>query len=58
MHQLFIIHADIKDINMMYSPTYKKIVFIDFGTAYCLNNGAGHTTIIKKFFGTPFFSSP
>jgi serine/threonine protein kinase len=31
MHQLKIVHRDIKSDNIMYSPTYKKNVLIDFG---------------------------
>ncbi len=31
MHKLNITHNDIKPQNILYSPTYKKLVFIDFG---------------------------
>ena len=31
MHMLQIVHRDIKPSNIMYSPTYEKHVFIDFG---------------------------
>jgi len=31
MHMLRIIHMDIKPMNIMYSNTFKKNIFIDFG---------------------------
>ena len=31
MHSLKIIHGDIKIANIMWSKTYKKNVFVDFG---------------------------
>jgi serine/threonine protein kinase len=31
MHQLNITHNDIKPANIVYSPKFKKLVFIDFG---------------------------
>ncbi len=31
MHRLKIVHRDIKPQNIMYSSTFKKDVFIDFG---------------------------
>jgi serine/threonine protein kinase len=31
MHQLNITHNDIKPDNIVYSPIFKKLVFIDFG---------------------------
>jgi serine/threonine protein kinase len=31
MHQFYITHNDIKPDNIVYSPTYKKFVFIDYG---------------------------
>lgn len=36
MHSLKIVHRDIKPDNAMYSQTYKKTVFIDFGTCMVL----------------------
>lgn len=34
MHQLGLIHKDIKPENIMYSPTLKKCIFIDFGISH------------------------
>jgi serine/threonine protein kinase len=31
MHSLKIIHGDIKPSNIMWSPKFNKLVFIDFG---------------------------
>lgn len=36
MHALKILHADIKQANIMYSFTWKKCVFIDFGITNCV----------------------
>ena len=33
MHSLKIVHRDIKDKNVSWSPTFKKWVFLDFGFA-------------------------
>lgn len=33
LHELKIVHYDIKPENIMYSKYYKKFVFIDFGLA-------------------------
>jgi serine/threonine protein kinase len=38
MHMLQIVHRDIKTSNILYSPTYKKLVFIDFGCTDVLIN--------------------
>ena len=31
MHKLHLVHRDIKPENIMYSPSLKRMVFIDFG---------------------------
>lgn len=36
MHGLKILHADIKQANIMYSASWGKCVFIDFGIANCV----------------------
>jgi serine/threonine protein kinase len=36
MHMLKFIHRDIKPANIIYSKTFKKHVFIDFGSSSCL----------------------
>lgn len=37
MHQLKVIHSDIKPPNVMFSPSYQKNVFLDFGVAEVIN---------------------
>lgn len=51
MHSLGIIHGDIKSENIMWSPTYHKNVFIDFGFTKMLNEQIGQRTK-TAFFGT------
>ena len=56
MHILKIIHRDIKPDNIMYSPTFRKLVFIDFGGCLIINEPIGVKTS-TRFFGTSKFSS-
>lgn len=44
MHILKIIHQDIKPDNIMYSPTFKKLVFIDFGGCLMVEEPLGLKT--------------
>jgi serine/threonine protein kinase len=37
MHQLKVVHSDIKPPNVMFSPSYQKNVFLDFGVAEVIN---------------------
>ena len=51
MHSFRIIHGDIKFENIMWSPTYKKNVFIDFGLSKFLKEKIGELTK-TYYFGT------
>jgi serine/threonine protein kinase len=51
MHSLKIVHRDIKFDNIMFSPTYKRNVFIDFGGCIFLKEQLGYRTL-TKFYGT------
>jgi serine/threonine protein kinase len=42
---LQIVHRDIKPLNILYSPTYKKPVFIDFGCSDVIKNTIGSLTM-------------
>jgi serine/threonine protein kinase len=51
---LQIVHRDIKPLNILYSPTYKKPVFIDFGCSDAIKNTIGKLTL-ASFQGTMNF---
>jgi serine/threonine protein kinase len=51
MHGMRIVHNDIKPENIMYSPLYKKNVFIDFGISNILSKIIGYKTL-TDFKGT------
>ena len=53
---LQIIHGDIKPSNIMYSPTFKKHVFIDFGCSEGLKKNLGQKKT-TNFFGTASYCS-
>ena len=55
MHSLHIIHGDISTDNVMYSPSLKKFVFIDFGLSRILKEEKGEKTE-TFFFGKINFS--
>lgn len=57
LHSLKIIHGDIKPENIMWSPTFKKNVLIDFGLSLFLSEKPGFKTL-TNYFGTYQFSSP
>lgn len=57
LHELRIVHGDIKPDNVMWSPTYRKLVFVDFGLSCCPSQKIGEMTY-TVYFGTPMFSSP
>ena len=44
MHSLQIVHCDIKPANVMFSPSLKKFVFIDFGVSRILREKKGEKT--------------
>lgn len=47
MHMLKIVHRDVKPSNIMYSPTFKKHVFIDFGCTDGLKESLGMRSLTK-----------
>jgi serine/threonine protein kinase len=51
MHQLKVIHSDIKPANVLYSTSYGKNVFLDFGVAEVVNQEIWESTL-TKFKGT------
>lgn len=51
MHSLGIIHGDIKLDNIMWSNSFHKWVFIDFGLSQVLSEKPGERTF-TKYFGT------
>lgn len=51
MHSLKIVHFDIKPDNIMYSPTFKRTVFIDFGLSEAVPISAGQR-MLTLFRGT------
>ena len=51
MHQLKIVHRDIKEKNIGWSPSLKKWVFLDFGFTTCLEENFGEQTK-TEFIGT------
>ena len=57
MHHFKIIHLDIKPENTIYSSTYMKAVFIDFGFSEIVKEECGYKTL-SIFKGTPNFCCP
>ena len=51
MHFLKIIHGDVKNDNLMYSPSFGKPVFIDFNCSRVVKEPIGCKTL-TKFKGT------
>lgn len=56
MHKFQLIHYDINPNNIMFSPHFKKPVFIDFGFTSAVVEVPGMKTL-TIFRGTPAFSS-
>lgn len=51
MHKFGLIHFDIKPDNLMFSPTYEKAVFIDFGLSELVHIQVGQKMLVS-FRGT------
>jgi len=51
MHKFNIIHFDVKMSNLMFSPIFKKAVYIDFGLSEIIKEVQGFKTKFK-FRGT------
>ena len=51
MHSLKMVHRDIKPLNIAWSPSFEKWVFLDFGFATILEENRGNKTY-TKFIGT------
>lgn len=45
MHSLNMVHSDIKETNIGYSPNFKKYVFIDFGISSILPEHLGEKSM-------------
>lgn len=56
MHMLQVVHRDIKPTNILFSPTFNKNVFIDFGGTEVLKEFLGKKTL-TKFIGTASYCS-
>ena len=52
LHKHKIVHMDIKPDNIMFSPTFKKLVFIDYGFSEIIEEEVGFKTLVT-FRGTP-----
>ena len=52
LHQLKIIHSDIKPDNIMFSPSQNKLILIDYGFADIVHEDQGFNTL-TSFRGTP-----
>ena len=56
MHTLRMVHRDMKDQNIGWSPEFQRWVFLDFGFAKILGEKIGEKTI-TKFIGTFHFTT-
>jgi serine/threonine protein kinase len=57
MHQLNLVHMDIKLENVMFSQTYSKFVFIDFGLSRFISESRGYKKKIN-FSGSLIYATP
>ena len=57
MHKIKLVHLDIKDENIMYSPYFNKLVFIDFGLSKFIKQEVGFKTV-TNYIGSINFWSP
>ena len=56
MHKMKMVHLDIKPENIMRSPAYNKLVFIDFGLSDFIQESQGEKTL-TKFVGSANYCS-
>ena len=56
MHSINFVHCDIKPDNIMFSPTYRSLVFIDFGLSNIVREPIGFKSK-TRYKGTLNFSS-
>ena len=56
LHHFKIFHLDINPSNIMYSPNFQKLVFIDFGFSETIELEPGHK-VSTTFKGTPEYVS-
>ncbi len=54
LHKLKIIHKDIKPENVLFSPSYNKFVFTDFGISHNIIENLGYKTM-TFYEGTPIY---
>jgi serine/threonine protein kinase len=54
---LKIVHQDIKPDNIMFSPIFKELVFIDYGVSKIIREVPGQRTL-TRFVGTLDYCSP
>ena len=57
LHKLHIVHQDIKPDNIMMSPTFQKLVFIDFGLSTFIKEKIGKKKL-TFYVGTAEYWSP
>ena len=57
MHQDRLLHQDIKIENIMFSPTFNKLVFIDFGLSTFISEDFGLKTL-TRYVGSINYWSP
>ena len=56
LHRNRVVHMDIKPDNVIFSPTFKKVVFIDYGFSEIIEEEVGFKTL-TAFQGSPQFIS-
>jgi serine/threonine protein kinase len=57
LHHFSIVHLDIKPMNILFSPSSKKLVFLDFGFSKLVKEILGQRTR-TEFLGTPQYCGP
>lgn len=56
MHQINLVHMDIKPSNIAFSPTFQKHIFLDFGLSQFITEKIGFKTL-TNFVGTIVYCS-